>query len=211
MKSKEAIGKILTDSIPREFILNFERHYPAALEKAQQIGDTVAEGHRNSVVGHHRHFALNEAVVHAFDDTGITHNPLRGNGIVFGRVNVATLGRVHMNYGKWDNSRRSKSKIKLCLPNKKIAAIVQYDFWSPVDTPIAEITAFLVTQGSGTAMSPATAYIVVPDDTMDLRNPIFLEPLSVFIQRYQQLESVVDSAVPRLKAGVKIMEHSDKS
>lgn len=211
MKSKEAIAKILTDSIPREFILNFERYYLAALEKALQIGAMVAEGHRKSATGHSRHFCLNEAIVHALDESGISHGPLRGNGIIFGQVGVTTLARVHMNYGKWDNSKRSKSKLKLCLPNKRVAAMVQYDLLEPVVEPIVAVTAFLVTQGDGTPMSPANAYIVVPDDTMDLRNPIFVESLNVFVQRYQKIESVVDGAVPKLKAGVKPKEESGES
>lgn len=58
VSSQEEIVKILLESIPRELLLNFERHYPSALERALQIGQAVNKGHRASVVGHTAIFSL---------------------------------------------------------------------------------------------------------------------------------------------------------
>lgn len=211
MEGKEQIGQILSESLPRELLLSFERFYPGALEKAIAIGKSSDPGHRASVVGHNRHFALNEALMHAIDECGIERNPLRGNAILVGKVGVASVARVHMNHGKWDNSRRSKAKVKLCEPNRSVAALVQVDWLRPATTDVQAITVFLVTEGDGTESSPGQVYLAVPDDNMDLRNPVFVEPLSTFIGRYQLSQDVADRASPTLKAGIKRKEEPDES
>lgn len=211
VSGQEEIGKILSTSIPRELMLNFERLYPSALERALQIGRTSDPGHRASVAGHNRHFALNEALMHAFDECGVERNKLRGNAILIGKVGISAIARVHMNQGKWDNSRRSKAKVNLCRPNRAVASLMQVDWLTPKDQSVDAITAFLVTQGDGTDESPAEAFIVVPDESMDLRNPIFVESLNVFLQRYQIVEEVEDSAQPKLKAGVKRQPDANES
>ena len=212
MSSQEDIAKILLESIPRELLLNFERFYPSALERALQIGQTVNKGHRASVVGHNRHFFLNEALMLALDECEIPHAPLRGNSILVGKVGLAAIARVHMNSGKWDNSRRSKAKVKLCTPNRIVASMVQMD-WLQIQNPeaIEAITAFLVTQGDGTDLSPCQVYIVVPDEKMDLRNPVFVEQLDTFIWRYQQVQDVSDIAQPKLKSNIKKQPKQDES
>lgn len=202
MSSHEKIVKILLGSIPRELLLNFERLYPSALDRALQIGQTVNNGHRASVVGHNRHFFLNEALMLSLDECEIAHAPLRGNSILVGKVGLTAVARIHMNGGKWDNSRRSKTKVKLCAPNRIIASMVQMD-WLQNSESIETITAFLVTQGDGTDLNPCQVYIVVPDEKMDLRNPIFSEQLNTFVQRYQQVQDVMDNAKPKLKPNIK--------
>jgi hypothetical protein len=211
VSSQEIIGKLLSESIPRELLLNFERLYLAALERAVAIGAGVNEGHRASVVGHNRHFALNEALMSALDECDVQRSRLRGNAALVGKTGIASIGRVHMNRGKWDNSKRSKGKVKLCEPNRKVATLVQLDFFEPADTAIDAITAFLVTQGDGTDGSPAEVFITVPNEEMDFRNPLFVEPLGIFMQRYQQMQEVVDSAQPRLKASIKRDEEIKES
>lgn len=211
MSSQEEIVKILLESIPRELLLNFERHYPSALERALQIGQAVNKGHRASVVGHNRHFFLNEALMLSLDECGITHAPLRGNSILVGKVGLAAIARVHMNGGKWDNSRRSKAKLKLCAPNRKAASMVQMDWLQKQNLESIEaITAFLLTQGDGTDLSPCQVYIVVPDENMDLRNPIFAEQLDTFVRRYQQVQDVRDNAQPKLKPNIKKQPRLDE-
>lgn len=204
MSSQENIVKILLESIPRELLLHFDRLYPSALERALQIGQTVNKGHRASVVGHNRHFFLNETLMLSLDECEIAHAPLRGNSILVGKVGLTAVARVHMNGGKWDNSRRSKAKVKLCAPNRIIASMVQMDWLQNQNSEAIEaITAFLVTQGDGTDLSPCQVYIVVPDEKMDLRNPIFAEQLNTFVQRYQQVEDIMDNAQPKLKPNIK--------
>lgn len=204
MSGHEKIAEILLGSIPRELLLSFERHYPSALERALQIGQTVDKGHRASVVGHNRHFFLNEALMASLEECGISHAPLRGNSILVGKVGLTAVARVHMNGGKWDNSRRSKAKVKLCTPNRKVTSMVQRDWLQEQNSEAIEaVTAFLVTQGDGTDLSPCQVYIAVPDENMDLRNPIFAEQLSTFVMRYQQVQNVRDTAQPKLKPNIK--------
>lgn len=211
MSGQEKIAEILLESVPRELLLSFERLCPAVLERALRIGEMFDTGHRNSVTGHSRHFGLNEALSLAFDDCGIPHNPLRGNGIVVGRVDLCAIARVHMNSFKWDNSRRSKSKVKLCAPNRTVASMVQPDWIQNQNPmPIETITLFLVTQGDGSAINPCQIFLVVPDETMDLRNPIFSESLDVFVRRYQPAQDVTRTE-PKLKPGVKKQPKSDES
>jgi len=141
---------------------------------------------------------------HALDEAGISHKPLRGNAIVFGTVGVVTLARVHMGQVKWDNARRSKTKVKLCEPNAHAKKLVNPDLFESeisVAEPI-EMTAFVVTEGGG-AGDHYAIHIVVTDETMDLRNPVFREELHQFVQRYQKRQDVEDRVKPTLKNNVK--------
>lgn len=204
---QEKIGDLLSSSITRDFLLNLEQMIPSALERVRKFGDGFLAGHRPSVLGQVRHFALNEALVHCLDECGLPHPPLRGNAIMVGKVGLVSLARVHMGQSQWDNSRRSKTKVKLCKPNYLAKRLVNPDMFEdePLIEDIPEITAFIVTEGDG-ANGIAPIYIVVPDETMDLRNPVFKEDLPVFMRRYQRSQDVVDKAFSKLKAGVKKLD-----
>lgn len=212
MSGQEEIAKILLGSIPRELLLSFDRLYPSAIERALQIGQSADVGHRSTVVGCNRHLFLNEALMHALDECQISHSPLRGNSILVGKIGLSSIARIHVSGGKWDNSKRSKAKVKLCAPNRKVASIVQMD-WLQQQAPeeITAITAFLVTQGDGTDLNPYQVFIVVPDETMDLRNPVFAEQLSIFVRRYQQVQDILDNAQPKLKSNIKKQPKSGES
>lgn len=197
----EKIGELLSSSLPRDFLLDLQRMIPGALERVRKISEAFMLGHQASVLGHTRHFALNETLVQCLDESGIPHPPLKGNAIMVGKVGVVSMARVHMGQSQWDNSRRSKTKVKLCKPNFVAKRMVQGDIFDD-DTPIAEMTAFIVTEGDG-SNGIVPIYLVVPDEKMDLRNPVFKEELSVFMQRYQQPQDVVDRVDPKLKPGVK--------
>lgn len=200
----EKIGELLSSSLQRDFLLNLQRLIPGALERVRKFSEEFMAGHRPSVMGQVRHFALNETLVRGFDESGIPHPPLRGNAIMVGKVGVVSLARVHMGQSQWDNSRRSKTKVKLCKPNYLAKRLVQGDIFDN-ETPIAEITVFVVTEGDGANGAPPI-YLVVPDDTMDLRSPVFKEELTMFLQRYQRTQDVVDRVEPKLKPGVKKMD-----
>lgn len=197
----ENIGNLLSSSLPRDFLLSVQQTIPSALERVRKFCEEFMSGHRPSVTGQVRHFALNETLVRSFDESGIPHPPLRGNAIMVGKVGVVSLARVHMGRTQWDNSRRSKTKVKLCKPNYLAKRMVQGDIFDG-ETPIPEITVFIVTEGDG-AKGEATIYLVVPDDTMDLRNPVFKEELTVFMQRFQRSQDVADRVEPKLKPGIK--------
>jgi hypothetical protein len=200
----EIIGNKLSSDIPRGFWLTLERLVPQALAEAKALGMRFQGGHRPTASGFARHLLLNEAMAEALDEAGVSHNPLRGNAIVFGTVGVVTLARVHMGQMQWDNARRSKTKVKLCEPNAHVKKLVYPDLFEgeiSVTEPI-EMTAFVVTEGGGLGDHSAI-HIVVTDETMDLRNPVFREELHQFVQRYQKRQDVEDRVKPKLKGNVK--------
>lgn len=203
MKSKEYLGQKLTTLIPRDFLLTFQQLFPGAFENARQLGEGYNENHRKHVTGLMRHFMTNEATGLAFDESGIPHLPLRGNRALFGTIQDVHIFRIHMSNGKWDNSKRSKTKRQLCEHNHKVAAQIQMNLFEPVSTNITPLSVCLVTQGEGTTKNPAQAFVVVPDHNLDLRNPVFVEPMELFLQRYQKEEPISDEARPKLKAGIK--------
>lgn len=200
----EIIGDKLSSSIPRDFLLSLDRLLPQAFAEAKATGMQFQTGHRSTATGIARHLFSNEAMNRAMDEAGIEHRPLRGNAIVFGKVGVVTVARVHMGRVQWDNGRRSKTKVKLCAPNIRAKKLVQPDLFEVgFDTaePI-EITAFILTEGS--VLSDHFAiHVVVTDETMDLRNPLFREDLHQFLQRYQRRQDVKDNVNPKLKSNIK--------
>jgi hypothetical protein len=201
----EKIGEILSSNIPKELLLHVWESFPGALERAAAAARIAHSGHRSSVAGLMRHFNLNEALEASFEAVGIPHEAIRGNRIMFGSVGIATVARVHMNNGPWDNSKRSVGKRKLCARNASAGRLLQPDFLhEKEETPLAEITMLLVTVGDGGGDDAAMIYVVVTNDEMDLKNPLFREPIDVFLQRYEQVVDVPDTAMPILKPGVQI-------
>lgn len=204
MSGTEKIAEILTSSVPKEFFLHVAESFPAALERALKLGQVSHAGHRSSVSGLMRHFNLNEALGSSFEAAGIPHEAIRGNRIVFGSVGIATVARVHMNNGPWDNSKRSVGKRKLCAHNQAATKLLQPDFLQEQEVEVAQITMLLVTVGDGDGLEQASIYVVVTNDEMDLKNPLFREPIELFLQRYEKAEQVDDIAVPVLKPGVQV-------
>lgn len=211
MGGVEKLGDILSANIPKEFFLHVWQSFPGALERASESAKLAHRGHRPSVAGLMRHFNLNEALAASFEEVGIPHEAIRGNRIMFGAVGIATVARVHLNKGPWDNSKRSVGKRKLCAKNLAASQLIQPDFLQSGDAVVSEITMLLVTVGGGEE-GPATIYVVVTNEDMDLKNPIFRESIDMFLQRYEHVVDVVDTAVPVLKPGVQISpEKSDES
>lgn len=208
----EIIGKKLSSDIPRSFWLAMERLVPQALATAKAQGMLFQEGHRTSMTGLVRHYRLNEVMDQALAESGIDHKPLRGNGIVFGTVGVVTLARVHMGQVKWDNARRSKMKLKLCEPNARAKKLIHPDLFEDeisITEPV-EMTAFVLTEAWGPGDHYAI-HIVVTDETMDLRHPVFREEIHQFLQRYQQAQDVQDNVKPTLKKNVKkLLDKTDE-
>lgn len=203
MGGVEKLGDILSANIPKEFFLHVWQSFPGALERASESAKLAHRGHRPSVAGLMRHFNLNEALAASFEEVGIPHEAIRGNRIMFGSVGIATVARVHLNKGPWDNSKRSVGKRKLCAKNLAASQLIQPDFLQSGDAVVSEITMLLVTVGGGEE-GPATIYVVVTNEDMDLKNPIFRESIDIFLQRYEHVVDVVDTAVPVLKPGVQI-------
>ncbi|OGT54762.1 MAG: hypothetical protein A3E01_18790 [Gammaproteobacteria bacterium RIFCSPHIGHO2_12_FULL_63_22] len=203
MSGTEKIGEMLSSHIPKDFLLSVDARFHAALDQATAQGQSFAPGHRSNVTGVCRHFKLNEALDDAFTEFDITHRPLRGNAIVAGDFGPVAIARFHKNKGPWNNSRRSAGKLGLCRKNNVAEYLVQPDFLREENAALTELTCFLVTEHDGRPDESGEIYLVVPDTDMDLKNLLFQESLTQFMQRYQKVQALADRAVPTLKPGVK--------
>ncbi|MGY1519002.1 hypothetical protein [Luteimonas sp. A482] len=206
---KEKIAELLTSSVRKDVLVDYDHFAQEALASAKKVGAMHAAGHRSSGVGYNLHLFLNDALAQAFGNASVPHPPLRGNAIVSGTTGVVTLMRIHKSQVQWDNAGRSKGKRKLCLRNEAVTGWFQPDLLregsSVVEEP--EFTASLVTQGSA-ASDRLEIYVVVTNDQMDLRNPLFQEPLSQFIQRYERMPGIVDKAHAKLRKAAKKADNS---
>lgn len=210
MTGQESIGQFLAQALPKDLLLDFQARVGSLVERADVIAEEVDPRHRTAFHGFARHFLFNQALDHVLTEYQVPHQPLRANAIVFGEVNGVTLGRIHVNRGPWQNPRRSTGKLKLCEKNLAARRIVQLDMLDESPKELTEVTAFFVTEGAGAAGTPLATYIAVPAPDLDLRNLLFVEPLDVFMQRYEKIEAAADQAHPTLKAGV-VKARPDKS
>jgi hypothetical protein len=197
MTGHDKIAALLISNIPRDFCLALQRHIPVAFEKAQKAGMMARTGHRATLLGQARHSFLNEAVEDAFDECGIRHPVLRGNAIMLGALPHVSVGRLHMNRTKWINAGRSKQKRSLCAPNREARLLVQADMFAS-QVNLSELMAFVVTEPE-VSSGAIPIYVVVTDETMDLRNTLFKEEIHLFLQRYQSMEPEIDIAHPVLR------------
>jgi hypothetical protein len=206
---KEKLAELLTSSITKDLLLDFEHFAQEAFASAKKVGAMHAEGHRSSGVGYNLHLFINAALARALQNAGVSPPPLRGNAIVSGTMGAVTLMRIHKSNVKWDNAGRSKAKRKLCARNREVTGWFQPDLLREESTVVGEpeLTVSLITQGSA-ASNMLEVYIVVTNDQMDLRNPLFQESLTQFMQRYQRVPGVVDKAHARLRKRAKKADNS---
>ncbi|WP_131721616.1 hypothetical protein [Xanthomonas sp. NCPPB 1128] len=197
----EKIGDFVSSTVPRDFWLSWEQMACGAIKRAAEVSQSFMAGHQASVRGHLRHFALNEVHVKSLDECGIPHPPVRGNGIMVGTIVGTKIARAHMGTSKWNNSARSKKKLELVQRNALAKRLVQGDLFQR-ETSITELAIFIVTEGDG-ANGSVPIFVVVTDDTLDFKNTLFREPLSLFLQRYQQPQDVIDRVEVKLKVGVR--------
>lgn len=206
----ENIADLLSSQLGRDLLLDLQRLVLRALEEAEQASVRFAAGHRPTAEGLLRHLILNEAMEKALAEVGVPRTPLRGNSIMVGQIGIVTLGRVHMGSGKWNNARRSKGKVKLCSNNDVVRRLIEPDLFSDVQVQdVQQVAVFLVTETDSTD-SVGRVYVVVPDETMDLRNCVFKEEMSLFLQRYSKPNDVEDKVGPKLKSGIKKKRDGDE-
>ena len=207
---KEKIGDLLTSSISKDLLLDFEHNAYEAFDSAKYVGAMHAEGLRSTGVGYNLHLFLNDALARALRSAGVSHPPMRGNSIVHGAIGSVTLMRIHKSHVQWGNAGRSKGKKQLCARNKEVTEWFQPDFLREVEpaSVMPEVTVSLVTQGAASSDGIAI-YIVVTNEEMDLRNPLFCESLPEFMQRYQRVPSVEDKAFSKLRKQQKKANNSN--
>jgi len=205
------IAALLMQNVTRELVLGVEEALMAGSQRAFGAARGMDEGHLPHVVGQLRHFHMNEALYRTFAASDAAPSPIRGNGLVTGRAGVFTLARFNIKLGLWVNGRRSQTRRQMALANSAIEPLVQPGLFDRA-LPPSEGVAFFVSCFSGDLNVlpdvPVSIYIAVPDHTMT--GWLFREPLSLFVQRYQEEPAAQDDlANPTLKRGAQRKNQGD--
>jgi hypothetical protein len=199
--SADSISELLVRNIPRELVLAVDEALVVGAQRAHAASQGMDEGHLPHVVGHLRHFHMNETFHRALEMGAASPTAIRGNSIVSGRTGVFTLGRFNIPEGFWINGRRSHTRRQMSLANRAIEPLVQPELFEQYVEP-SDAVAFFVACFSGSLHiqpeAPLSIQIAVPD--REMRGWLFREPVGAFVQRYEQKSAVQDDlAKPKLK------------
>lgn len=203
--SQETIHGLLLRDIPRDLVMSLEEATLVGAQRAYAAAQGMDDGHLPSVVGHLRHFHINESFHRALAVAGASPSPLLGNKIVTGRSGIFTLARFNTKYGVWNSCRRSKTRKQMSLANAAIEPLVQPGLFSGYVEP-SQAVVFIVACFSGSLQSqpdsPVSVEIAVPDRNMG--GWLFREPIDAFVKRYGQKPTTGqdDLAVPKLKKNI---------
>ena len=200
----DSIPALLLRNIPRSLVMGIEEALGAGAQRAFSAAKGMDEGHLPHVVGQLRHFHMNESFHRALAVGEASPTGIRGNSIVTGRVGVFKLARFNIPEGFWVNGRRSHTRRQMSSANKAIEPLVQPELFAAY-VPPTEAVAFFVSCFSGSVQtqpeSPTSIQIAVPN--RDMRGWLFREPLSAFVQRYDQAPATQDDlAKPKLKKNI---------
>jgi len=203
-KPVDTIPDLLMRNISRELLMGIEEGLEIGSQRALGAASGMNEGHLPHVVGQMRHFHMNESFHRALSVGGASPSPIKGNGIITGRVGIITLARFNIPEGIWVNGRRSKTRRQMSIANKAIEPLVQPELFNNYEPP-AEIVTFFVSCFSGSLHIqpelPTSIHIAVPD--REMRGWLFRESVSAFLQRYEQVPAVQDDlAKPKLKISI---------
>ncbi len=199
---RESIPSLLMTSVPRELVMAVEDALNQGAARAYLGARGMEDGHRPHVVGQLRHFQMNETFHRALATHEARPSMIRGNGLITGRAGIFTLGRFNIPAGFWINGRRSHTRQQMALANKALEPLVQGALFEQYQTPSTAV-AFFVACFSGSLRfspeAPISIHIAVPNHNM--RDWLFREPLSAFLQRYEPVASdvQVDLVQPKLK------------
>lgn len=204
------IPELLVSSLPIDLVTSIEEGLPVGAQRAYASARDMEEGHLPTIVGHLRHFHMNETFHRALAINQANPSPLCGNKVVVGRAGIFSLARFNIHEGYWTNYRRSLTRKQLSEANRSIEPLVQPELFSSY-TPATKATVFFVAVFAGSLRvspeAPTSIQIAVPDSQM--KSWLFREPISSFLERYSQVQDVQrDLAVPRLK---KIADQQQKN
>lgn len=205
------IPGLLVSSLPFALVTSIEEGLPVGAQRAYAAARGMDEGHLPTVVGQLRHFHMNETFHRALAVNQAHPSSLCGNKIVVGRAGIFSVARFNIHEGFWMNYRRSHTRKQMSLANRAIEPLVQPELFSAY-RPATEAVAFFVAVFAGSLRvspeAPTSIQIAVPDRHM--RNWLFREPLSSFLERYNLAQSEQrDLAVPRLKKSVDQQQRND--
>ncbi len=202
---KETIPDLLLKSISRQLVLGIEEAFIVGAQRAFAASRGMHDGHLSHVVGHLRHFHMNETFHNALAANNAAPTPIQGNVIVTGRVGVFNVGRFNAKDRLWNNARRSKRRVELSMANKAIEPLVQPALFSEYAEPTEAVVFFVASFANSLRIqpdTPVTIEVAVPDP--NFRRWLFREPLERFILRYDQPVSVQnDLARPKLKKNIR--------
>ncbi|MDE9749667.1 hypothetical protein [Pseudomonas aeruginosa] len=205
----KTIADLLLESIPRDLVMGVEDALITGAQRAYSDAKDTNEGHRPTVLGHMRHFRMNEAFSDALGAAGANPSPLKGNKVIVGQAGVFQLGRFNISAGLWNNSRRSHTRRQMAEANRAIEQLIQPALFDPM--PVTQGAVFFVACFSGSLKvqpeSPQSIHIAVPDK--DMKSWLFQEPLSRFLDRYFEVPRQTDTAKPKLKPGIKERGRTD--
>ena len=208
--SKDNVANLLMQHIPRDLLMGVEEALFAGALRGFKAAEGMHDGHKATVLGQMRHFHMNEAFAEALAVAGGNPTPIKGNAIVVGRVGVFALSRFNISGNIWNNGRRSRTRREMSEANRAVEPLVQPELFEPVQ-PITAATAFFVAGFSGNKLvspdSPIGLDIAVPDSRM--QSWLFRESLQKFIGRYDIAPIQVDTAFPKLKAGIIKLDGSE--
>ena len=195
------IPELLVSSLPIDLVTGIEEGLPVGAQRAYASARGMEEGHLPAIVGHMRHFHMNETFHRSLTINQANPSPLCGNKVVVGRSGIFSLARFNIHEGYWANYRRSLTRKQLSAANKSIEPLVQPELFSSY-TPATKATVFFVAVFAGSLSvspeAPTSIQIAVPDSQM--KSWLFREPISSFLERYSQVQDAQrDLAVPRLK------------
>lgn len=199
----EPIADLLIENLPRDLVMGIEDALNSGARRAYVSSEGMNPGHLASVIGHMRHFHMNERFHDALAAAGGSPTSLRGNAIVAGRSGVLALGRFNISRGMWNHGSRSEARRKMAQENRWIETLVQPELFG-APGPITSGAVFFIAEFSGSLTHspdvPLSINIGVPDRTM--QQWLFWEPTSLFLARYDAAPQQEDLAVPTLKANV---------
>lgn len=210
-QTETTIPDLLVSSLPFALVSSIEEGLEVGAQRAYAAARGMDEGHLPTVVGQLRHFHMNETFHKALAVNRANPSPLCGNRIVVGRAGIFSVARFNIHEGYWMNYRRSHTRKQMSLANRALEPLVQPGLFSGY-VPATEAVAFFVSVFAGSLRispeAPTSIQIAVPDRFM--KNWLFREPLSLFLDRYSQAQiEQRDLAVPKLKRAVDQQQRDD--
>jgi hypothetical protein len=168
-------------------------------QRAYAASAGMHQGHLASVIGHMRHFHMNERFHEALVVAGSSPTSLRGNSLVVGRSGLLTVGRFNISRRLWTRANRSQTRRVLAQENRAIEQLVQPELFGV--EPITSGVVFFVAEFSGSLArspdAPLAISIAIPDRAM--QQWLFWESTTRFLERYDRAPAQEDRAIPTLK------------
>lgn len=197
-----ALANLLVQNISRDLVMGIEEALQVGAVRGHAPSVGMNDGHKPSIIGHMRHFHMNETFHDALVAGGANPSRIRGNKVVIGRSGILSIARFNMTAGT-RAGHRSKTRREMAKANHAVEPLVQPGLFGTV-APITEATVFFVASFNAgqyqNAESPFSIDIAVPDHEMT--GWLLREPVSRFVSRYDVVKPQADLAVPVLKSNV---------